>query len=86
MDRIPVSRIDPSVTTPAVFFCARRRNLMSPPMESNGPTDEATRTVLESHISKASYSGDLVPVGLSAAMSGRCGTKRRVIACPAVLL
>ena len=34
------------------------------------------------HFSNASYSGDSMPAGLSAAMSGRAGAKRRVTARP----
>ena len=55
---------------------------MSPPTDSHGPTDDMTRTERGPHCSKASYSGDSMPAGLSAAMSGRCGTKFRVTARP----
>lgn len=56
---------------------------MSPPVDSQGPTEEMTRTLFGPHFSKASYSGDSMPAGLSAAMSGRCGTMRSVTARPA---
>ena len=55
---------------------------MSPPTDSHGPTDDMTRTERGPHCSKASYSGESMPAGLSAAMSGRCGTKLRVTARP----
>ena len=77
-----MSRTDPSVTRPPTPSCLRRRNLMSPPTDSHGPTDDMTRTERGPHCSKASYSGDSMPAGLSAAMSGRCGTKLRVTARP----
>lgn len=47
---------------------------MSPPTDSQGPTELMTRTVLGPQSSKASYSGEISPPGLSAPMSGRWGT------------
>ncbi len=58
---------------------------MSPPTDSHGPTEEMTSTSLGPHFSNASYSGDSVSPGLSAAMSGRAGTMRSVTARPAHL-
>ena len=55
---------------------------MSPPTDSQGPTDCMTTTSLPLTSSKASYSGDSVPPGLSAAMSGRAGANCRVTARP----
>ena len=62
--------------------CWEAAHLMSPPTDSHGPTDAITSTFLGPHFSKASYSGELTPIGLSPAMSGRCGTKRSVTARP----
>lgn len=50
---------------------------MSPPTDSHGPTEDMTRTLLGPHNSKASYSGDFSPAGLSAPISGRWGTNLR---------
>ena len=57
---------------------------MSPPIDSQGPTDDATSTSWGPQSSKATYSGDASPFGLSAATSGRWGTKRRVTARPTI--
>ena len=57
---------------------------MSPPIDSQGPTEDATRTSRGPHSSNATYSGDASPLGLSAAMSGRWGTKRNVTARPTI--
>merc|ERR1711966_376063 len=56
--RVSVSRTDPSVTRPPTSSCLRRRNLMSPPTDSHGPTDEITITLLGLACSNASYSGE----------------------------
>ena len=48
-----VSRTEPSVTIPAALRCMRRKNLMSPPMDSHGPTADATRTSVGPHSSNA---------------------------------
>ena len=77
-----VSRTEPSVTSPPTPRCLRRRNLMSPPTLSHGPTELMTRTSFGPHFSNASYSGLSGPGGLSDAMSGRAGTKFRVTARP----
>ena len=58
----------------STWRCCRRRNLISPPTDSQGPTDAKTMTSFGPHSSKASYSGEISPPGLSAAMSGRAGT------------
>jgi hypothetical protein len=81
-----VSRTEPSVTRPPTSSCFRRRNLMSPPTDSHGPTDEMQMTLLGLACSKASYSGESIPAGLSAAMSGRWGTMRTVTARPAIFM
>ena len=59
---------------------------MSPPTDSHGPTDEMQMTLLGLACSKASYSGESMPAGLSAAMSGRWGTMRTVTARPAIFI
>ena len=56
---------------------------MSPPTLSQGPTLDMTNTSFGPQSSKASYSGDSPPGGLSAWMSGRWGTKFSVTARPA---
>eukprot|EP00966_Prymnesium_polylepis_P190458 4413801-Prymnesium_polylepis.1 len=55
---------------------------MSPPTDSHGPTEAITSTDFGPQSSNASYSGDATPTGLSAAMSGRCGTNCSVTARP----
>mmetsp|Transcript_727 Transcript_727/g.1683 ORF Transcript_727/g.1683 Transcript_727/m.1683 type:complete len:207 (+) Transcript_727:1174-1794(+) len=77
-----VSRTEPSVTRPAHLRWNRRRNLMSPPTDSHGPTEDITITSLSPTSSNASYSGDSIPPGLSAAMSGRAGANWMVTARP----
>ena len=46
----------------------------------------STITSLGPHFSNASYSGELAPAGLSAPISGRCGTKRTVTARPTIFM
>mmetsp|Transcript_52762 Transcript_52762/g.77257 ORF Transcript_52762/g.77257 Transcript_52762/m.77257 type:complete len:226 (-) Transcript_52762:81-758(-) len=84
--RISVSRTEPSVTRPPTLSCWRRRNLMSPPTDSQGPTEEMQMTSLGVACSKASYSGESMPAGLSAVISGRWGTMRTVTARPAIFM
>ena len=57
---------------------------MSPPTDSHGPTEDMTTTSLPFTSSKASYSGDSIPPGLSAAMSGRAAANWMVTARPTI--
>ena len=57
---------------------------MSPPTDSQGPTEDMTTTSLPLTSSKASYSGESTPPGLSAAMSGRAAANWMVTARPTI--
>ena len=53
-------------------------------MAEDGPTADATSTSFGPHSSNATYSAESTPFGLSARMSGRWWTNRRVTARPAI--
>ena len=71
-----MSRMPPSVMRPSTPRCFRRRNLISPPIESNlFRIASITITSPGPAISNAAYSGDSSPAGFSTSASGSCWHK-----------